>query len=242
MPQAVRPARADLRDGVVRPRCHPECVDDVSDRLLELTGGDRFEWVRERSEVHQAAHGCGLHNAGGPVMQLVASIARVSRAKRVLDLGCGIGYSTLWLAEAAGSDATVIGVDDDPVHTAEAEQIAVEAGLSGTVSYRTGRVVDVLPQLDGPFDLIHDDAWFARTPDHLGAVIDLLADGAALTMANWFLLVDALTGVPRNDWEAFAGPDWAAHTIAYAELLAARDDIVVNWVTTPPVGIAVKVG
>lgn len=59
-------------------------------------------------------------------------------------------------------------------------------------------------------------------------------------MANWFLLVDALTGDPRNDWERFAGADWAADTVAYARQLADRDDLDVNWITTPPVGVAIK--
>lgn len=44
-------------------------------------------------------------------------------------------------------------------------------------------------------------------------------------MANWFLLFDAMAGVARNNWESFAGPGWEAHTIAYAQHLAARTDL-----------------
>ncbi len=215
-------------------------VSDVADQLLDLAGGDRFAWVRARSESHQASHGCGLHHAGGSVMHLVASIARVAGARRVLDLGSGLGYSTLWLADVVGAGGEVIGIDEDGSHTAEAEQIALDAGMAGTVSFRTGRVVDVLPELTGTFDLIHDDAWFAAEPDHLEPMLGLLRPGGVLTMANWFLLVDALTGEPRNDWERFAGPDWAARTVEYAQRLAARDELDVNWVTDPPVGIATK--
>ncbi len=146
----------------------------------------------------------------------------------------------MWLADAVGPDGEVIGIDEDGLHIAEAEQIANEAGLSETVSYRAGRVVDVLPVLTGTFDLIHDDAWFASAPDHLESMIGLLRPGGVLTMANWFLLVDALTGEPRNDWERFAGPDWAARTLKYAAQLAARTDLNVNWITKPPLGIATK--
>src|SRR2546421_479207 len=103
-------------------------MEDVSLQLMRLAGGDPFEDVRVRSEEHQAAHGCGLHNAGAPVMQLVAAIVRASGAARLADLGCGIGYSTLWLAEAAGPEATVLGIDNDPDHTGEAEAIAMRHG------------------------------------------------------------------------------------------------------------------
>jgi hypothetical protein len=40
-------------------------------------------------------------------------------------------------------------------------------------------------------------------------------------MPNWFLLVDALRGAPRNDWERFAGPTWADDALEYAKRLAA---------------------
>ncbi len=146
----------------------------------------------------------------------------------------------MWLADAVGSGGEVVGIDEDARHSEEAEQIAIEAGVSETVSYRTGRVVDVLPELTGTFDLIHDDAWFAGAPDHLELMIGLLRPGGVLTMANWFLLVDTLTGESGNDWERFAGPDWAARTLNYAEHLAARSDLSVNWITEPPLGFATE--
>jgi predicted O-methyltransferase YrrM len=93
----------------------------------------------------------------------------------------------------------VVGIDDDPSHTAEATSIAEQNGLAERVSYLTGRVVDVLPSTPGPVDMIHDDAWFAKAPDHLDVALGLLRPGGLLTMVNWFLLVDALTGEPRND-------------------------------------------
>jgi predicted O-methyltransferase YrrM len=215
-------------------------VNDVAEQLLELSGGDPFRDVRVRSEEHQAAHGCGLHNAGGPVMQLVASIARATGSHRILDLGCGLGYSTLWIAHAAGPDARVIGIDDDPEHVEEAERLAESHGLGELVQYRLGAVVDVLSDVDWPVDMIHDDAWFARPPAHLDAAIHLLRPGGVLTMANWFLLVDALTGETRNNWERFGGPAWATDSVAFAQQLVQRDDLEINWIANPPVGLATK--
>ena len=59
-------------------------------------------------------------------------------------------------------------------------------------------------------------------------------------MPNWFLLEDALSARPRRDWSEFAGPDWAATTIAYAQRLAAFPEMAVTWSFDPPLGIAVK--
>ena len=215
-------------------------LSDVPVRLLDLSGGDPFLTVQRRSDEHQREHGCGLHNAGGPQMQLVSALAQAAGASRVIDLGCGLGYSTLWLARGVGPGGTVVGIDDDPAHVEEATTIAAEHGLLNHMSYRTGHAVDVLSTLDGPVDLIHDDAWFASAPEHLDRAIDLLRPGGLYTMVNWFLLIDALTGQPRNDWSRFAGDDWADTTMEYAEQLAARTDLAVTWVTVPPIAFAIK--
>lgn len=71
-------------------------------------------------------------------------------------------------------------------------------------------------------------------------MIGLLRRGGLLTMPNWFLLVDAITESPRNDWESFAGPSWAEDTQRYARKLAARNDLSVNWIIDPPLGVCVK--
>lgn len=215
-------------------------MSEVAQALMGLAGGDPFADVRRASEEHQREHGCGLHHAGGPQMQLVSALARCSGARRALDLGCGLGYSTLWIASALGSAGSVVGIDDDAAHIARASELATGHRLPARVSYVTGSVLDVLPELDGPFDMIHDDAWFAKTPDHLDAMVALLRPGGLLTMANWFLLVDALTGEPRNDWASFAGPAWAEDTVEYARVLAGRADLAVTWVTVPPIGFATR--
>jgi predicted O-methyltransferase YrrM len=173
-------------------------------------------------------------------MQLVAALARIANVTRALDLGSGLGYSTLWIASAIRSRGSVIGIDDDAEHTSRAAAIAVDAGYAARVSYLTGRAADVLPTIHGPFDMIHDDAWFAKTPEHLDAMISLLRPGGLLTMANWFLLIDTISGEPRNDWAAFAGPSWRDDVLEYARLLANRADLSVVWVTRPPIGFATR--
>ena len=173
-------------------------------------------------------------------MQLASMFVRAANPRTVLDLGCGIGYSTFWLADASAPGATVIGIDADPDHVDLARSASTRLGFDGRVDFIVGRVTDVLTGIDGPIDAVHDDAWFAAAPTHLEAMLELLRAGGLLTMPNWFLLIDALGGQQRNDWERFAGPTWAADALAYAELLSARNDLAVSWVIQPPLGIAVR--
>ena len=167
-------------------------------------------------------------------MQLVASLGRLIAPASILDLGCGLGYSTLWLASIVEPGGRVIGIDDDPDHVGEATNIADQLGYADRVEYRCGRVADVLGDINEAVDMIHDDAWFAARPAHLDAMVGLVRPGGLLTMVNWFLLVDAIYGSPRNDWESFAGEGWAAALTQYAHELAARSDLDITWLRKTP--------
>lgn len=216
--------------------------EDVNAHLLEFYGGDPFDALIHEAEVHRAFHGpeCGLFPAGPHVMRFVAALVRASHAKRILDIGTGFGYSALWLAEAAGSGARVEAIDRFQEHLSVARRFAEQAGLSERIEFILGEASEVLMQLAGPYDLVHDDGWFAYQPTYFERMVELLKPAGLLTMPNWFLLEDALTGTPRRDWSEFAGSAWVEATLTYARRLAMDSRLYVTWSLSPPLGVAVK--
>jgi predicted O-methyltransferase YrrM len=200
---------------------------------------DPFGDVLRRSEAHRVAHGCDLYPAGPHVMRLAATVARACGARRILDLGAGIGYSALWLA-TAGDDVRIEAIDRHAEHVEIGADVVAAAGLTERISLVHGEVTAVLDDLVGPYDLVHDDAWFASEPPYLERVIQHLRPGGTLTMPNWFLLEDAVTGEPRRDWSEFAGPHWDTSVRDYARRLAEHPGLEVCWSISPPMAIAVK--
>jgi predicted O-methyltransferase YrrM len=170
-------------------------------------------------------------------MRLAAAFARACGARRVLDLGTGFGYTALWLADAVGPTGHVIAVDRHEEHIDEARRFAARFGLDDRTTFIVSDVDDALRDLNQPFDLVHDDAWFAQEQSYLEAMLGALRPGGMVTMPNWFLLEDAITGRPRNDWAAFAGPDWAGATRRYADRLLADAALHVTFVVSPPLGV-----
>ncbi len=215
----------------------------TAEEVLRLTGGDPFADVLDAAERHRLTHGdaCGLYPAGPLVMRLAATLARAAGAKTILDLGTGFGYSALWLASVAAPGAKVIGIDRFPEHVQAATRMAEDHRLADRCSFVAGDVGAVLSSFEAPVDFIHDDAWFAAEPPHLEAAVALLRVGGTLTMPNWFLLEDAVTGSPRRDWSAFAGSDWARDVRAFAHRLGNDERLLVKLSVTPPLGIAVRV-
>ena len=220
----------------------PSDADRVSSFILDLYGGDPYAHVRDASNEHREAHGpdCEVYPSDPIKMRLISTLIRASRAKRILEIGCGLGYSALWLAEASGPDGHVDTVDRFPEHVALSRQYAAEAGYSDRLQVIEGDGADVLATLSGPYDLIHDDAWFAKEPPYLDRMIELVRPGGLIALSNWFLLEDAVTGRPQMDWSTSAGPGWADQVRAYARRLAAHPQLSLSFVLRPWLALAVK--
>ena len=214
---------------------------DLQARLLALHAGDPFAHVIAAANEHRRKHGtaCGLYPAGPHVMRLAATLARAAGAQRILDLGTGFGYSAAWLAATAAT-AHVEAVDQFEEHLSRAREFAQAAGLQHRIEFIHAEAAEYLGRTAGPYDLIHDDAWFGRQPAYFDRVVQLLKPGGVLSMPNWFLLEDALSGTRYRRWAAFAGPNWPAATLAYAEQLARDPRLHVTWTQAPPLGIAIK--
>lgn len=222
----------------------------VSSYILDLYGGDPFARVHDASNAHREEHAptlaggvqeCGVYPSGAGKMRVLATLVQAAAAKRILEIGCGLGYSALWLADAAGPDATVETIERFPEHAGLARGFALEFGLAQRVRILLGEGNDILAGLAGPFDLIHDDGWFGRQPPYYDRVVELLRPGGLWVLSNWFLLEQAITSKTTMDWAQFAGPRWADDAKAYARALTSDPRLYVSYIMQPSwVALAVK--
>jgi predicted O-methyltransferase YrrM len=221
--------------------------DPFSGFLLGLHGTDPFAEVSAASETHRLEHAsslsrgeqeCGVYPSGALKMRIFVTIARAAGVRRVLEIGGGLGYSALWLADAVGDGGHVETIDRFSEHIAGIEGQAKRFGLTDRVTALHGEGVDLLRDLAGPYDLIHDDGWFAAQPPYYERLADLLRPGGLLVMSNWFLLEHAVTGQSPIDWSQFAGPTWAEDVQAYARRLTADERYDVSFVQRPAFALA----
>jgi predicted O-methyltransferase YrrM len=105
--------------------------------------------------------------------------------KRVLEIGTSTGRSGIWMAWAlskTGGRLTTIDIDEGRYK--EALRNFNEAGVADFVNARLGDAHDIVPRLEGPFDMVFIDAdkdWYTN---YAKAVLPKIASGGALTAHN----------------------------------------------------------
>lgn len=129
--------------------------------------------ARESWPIVGAAEGTLLH-----------LLARLVNAKRALELGTAIGYSTTWIARglAVGGELLTVELNPDTAKTA-AENLK-KTGVADSVRILVGDAREILRDLDGPFDLIFNDIDKAAYPAVLPRCEELLRVGGLLVTDN----------------------------------------------------------
>ena len=156
---------------------------------------DPFEHVRAASHAHRAEHGPGCTvypTSSGPLLSVLAAALG---ATRVLEVGCGLGYSALCLAR--GAPGHVETVERDAGHARLAEARFAAEGYGDRIRVLVGRAVDVFALRDEQYDLIFSDADPEEMPELLGHFLRLLRPPGVLVSANLFLaqFVEDLPGL-----------------------------------------------
>jgi predicted O-methyltransferase YrrM len=161
---------------------------------------DRYASVYDASERHRAEHGgdCDVYpSASGP---LLGALAAAVHAKRILEVGCGLGYSALWLADGAGPDGTVETCEREPLHAEIARRHVAEHEAGRRITIHEGRALDVLTTLRVPYDVIFADGDPDEYLADLEQFMRLLKVGGTLITSNLFLGIY----VPDATWLADA--------------------------------------
>lgn len=127
-------------------------------------------------------------------------LARAAGARRVLEIGTLGGFSTIWLARAVGVEGKVVSIEIDPHHAAIAEQNLATAGMAARVSVLVGVAADVLPSVEGPFDLVFIDADKPSNVIYLREALRLSRPGTVIVVDNVVregAVIDAGSDDPR---------------------------------------------
>lgn len=132
------------------------------------------------------------------VGRLLSILVRATGARLILEIGTAIGYGALCLARGA-PEARVVSIDTDPERLAVARRYLESAGVADRVELVEGAALDVLPRLQGPFDLVYIDAVKTEYRRYLDQVLPKLRVGGLVVCDN--LLWSGRVAVPPENEE-----------------------------------------
>jgi predicted O-methyltransferase YrrM len=162
----------NLRSGYIQ--------DDVEEYLYKLL--PERDAVIGEIEDYAAEHRVPI--IGPAVARMLALFVQVSGAKRIFEMGSAIGYSTIWLARAAGPRAKVIYTDGDPEKARRAKDYFRRADVAKRIDVRVGNAHDLLQKTPGKFDLIFNDVDKHQYPAALQVALPKLRRGGLFITDN----------------------------------------------------------
>lgn len=105
-------------------------------------------------------------------------------AKRILEVGALGGYSTIWMARALPASGELISLEINPKHAAVARANIARAKPAAKVEVITGKAIDTLQMLKGPFDLAFIDADKESNADYFAEALRLSRKGSIIIVDN----------------------------------------------------------
>ncbi|KAK1619107.1 hypothetical protein QYE76_024624 [Lolium multiflorum] len=163
-----------------------------------------------------------------------------NKPKMIVDVGCGIGGSSRYLAKKYGAQCR--GITLSPVQAERGNALAAAQGLSDKASFQVADALDQ-PFPDGQFDLV----WSMESGEHMpnkkkfvGELARVAAPGAPIIIVTWChrnlapsedsLKPDELN-LLKKICDAYYLPDWCSPNdyVKIAESLSLEDIKTADW-------------
>ena len=152
-------------------------------------------------EMYEHARRDRVPVVGQQTGSLLELMARAMGAQRAVEVGTGLGVSTLRLARGG---THVISYEIDAERRQAAQDYLDRAGLAERVDLRLQDADVGLAQLEGPFDLAFLDGPKTLYSGQVDTVLPLLRKGGLLMIDNALMSGSAATQQPIRSWTAEA--------------------------------------
>ena len=119
--------------------------------------------------------------------QFLFFLAKLCKAKRILEIGTLAGYSSIWLGKATGVDGKVFTIENNPKYAKIASVNIKEAQLENTIQVIEGEALSILDGYDfgeGLFDIFFMDADKPNYVNYFNWAIEKVRPGGLIVADN----------------------------------------------------------
>lgn len=116
--------------------------------------------------------------------KLLELICYMFNPGRVLEIGTYTGYSAICMAKSLKPDAELHTIEINEEVCDTAQEFFVKANLDKIITLHQGDALDIIPRIDGVFDLVLIDGDKRQYPDYLKAVLPRVRVGGIIIADN----------------------------------------------------------
>jgi caffeoyl-CoA O-methyltransferase len=168
-------------------RIHTQLTPDLTNyiRQVALREPEVLRRKREGTDAHPRASMQTAPEQG----QLLHLLVRLAGARKTLEVGVFLGYSSTWVALALPEGGKVIACDQSDEYTAQARQLWRAAGVEDKIELRLGPALDTLDALiaegnGATFDFAFLDADKANYANYYDRAMVLVRPGGLIAIDN----------------------------------------------------------
>lgn len=136
--------------------------------------------------------------AQGTLLQMLASLIS---AKRILEIGTYTGYSAICMARGMNPEGELHTIDIKEELYEIAHKYIVKAGFEKQIIQHIGHAIDIIPKIEGNFDLIFIDADKDNYPEYFKILVDRLNKGGLMITDNVLWSGKVVEPLAENDFD-----------------------------------------
>ena len=200
---------------------------------------DRFEYLRSfinrDSEILEDMEGSSLGrddiqpSVEVELGKFLGLIVRLTNAKKVLEIGSGIGYSTLWLGEAVkATSGKLVTIDNHERTHKEVVKNINDAGLGRWVEKKLGSAEDLIYTLGDNWDIVFQDGGKYLYPVLHDKIVTLTRDGGLIIADDTLFKVNTEVRKGLGDYMDEYNKMVFADTRLYSTILPVGHGITVS--------------
>jgi predicted O-methyltransferase YrrM len=145
-------------------------------------------------EVERSARRRFLPIIGPSRGRTLIEAVRRYRPRRILEVGTLVGYSTILMGRELGEGSEIVTIEFDRDEAEQARANIARAELSPRVEVLIGDALEIIPTLEGSFDMVFLDAAKHQYLDYLRLVEDKLHSGSVVVADNVSFMSRSMKG------------------------------------------------
>lgn len=117
-------------------------------------------------------------------LEVIEKILTEVKPKNILEIGAAVGYSAMCFSEYLQDGGKIDTIERDEERIAQAKENFVKVGVEDKIKLYEGDAVEILPTLNGKYDVVFIDAAKGKYPFFLEQALRMLNDKGVIIADN----------------------------------------------------------